>query len=88
MDDNKDQPLNQAIVALSMVAIAGFVAMLVYGANIAISARIVHLPNVVRIITAWCGRSWEDQAGAGDLLHNSTTIVRDRSGGRQGQSSA
>lgn len=86
MDDNKDELLDLATVALSIIAIAGFVAMLVYGANV--SARIVHLPNDVRTITAWCSRSRQGQAGARGPLHSSTTIVRDRVGRRQGKPSA
>jgi hypothetical protein len=74
MDDNEDQLPDRVAIALSIVAIAGFVAMLVYGANVAISARIVHLPNVVRISTAWHGRYWQGQAGARSGLH----IDRDR----------
>jgi hypothetical protein len=50
MDDNRGQVLGLATVAPSIIAIAGFVAILFYGANIAISARIAHLPNVVRVL--------------------------------------
>jgi hypothetical protein len=87
MDDNKDQSPDRATIALSIVAIAGFVAMLVYGANVGISARIVQLPNVVRISTAWNARSWQGQAGArgGSTV---TKTVRERIARRQGKPSA
>ena len=56
MDDNKGQLLDLATSALTVIAIAGFIATLVSAANFAISARIIHVPNVVRIVTAWRSR--------------------------------